>query len=195
MITRRIRGFRTSCQRCCRAEKRFSISFVFRKNFLIYFIDFLEGVHRLVTIPCYIKHVARTHISISFITLGDFREEAPTPSKFQEPVPSGSFFCAPAVNPAKDFIKTIRKEPARRGWDSLSYSKKTDRSSHKENLSAFILSVSKGLQPPHVLGINMCETGHRRYGRTRTPPRNWRQIYYTAESLEMQEFPPEAVSA
>ena len=87
MITRKIRGSRTFSPRYYREKIRFSISFVFRKNFLIYFIHFLEGVHRLVTIPCYIKHVARTHISISFITLGDFREEAPTPSKFQEPVP------------------------------------------------------------------------------------------------------------
>ena len=81
LITRKIRGSRTFSPRYYRGKIRFSISFVFRKNFLIYFIHFLEGVHRLVTIPCYIKHVARTHISISFITLGDFREEAPTPSK------------------------------------------------------------------------------------------------------------------
>ena len=60
---------------------KFLLSFGFRKNFLIYFIFFLEAVHRLDIITCYIKNVARTHISISFITLGDFREEVPTPSK------------------------------------------------------------------------------------------------------------------
>lgn len=37
----------------------------------------------MVTILCYIKNVARTHISISFITLGGTRKGAPTPSKFK----------------------------------------------------------------------------------------------------------------
>lgn len=37
----------------------------------------------MVTILCYIKNVARTHISISFITLGGTRKGAPTPSKLR----------------------------------------------------------------------------------------------------------------
>lgn len=48
----------------------------------------------MVTILCYIKNVARTHISISFITLGGLREEAPTPSNLRAFADCGSPFFA-----------------------------------------------------------------------------------------------------
>ena len=92
---RRIPDFRISCPRCCRetaGARRVFDFFLFDKNFLMHFIVFLEGGHRFVTIYWYIVNVARTHISISFITLGGFREEVPTPRTLWSLPKAGSFF-------------------------------------------------------------------------------------------------------
>ena len=54
--------------------------------------------------------------------------------------------------------------------------------------SDLMMKIKKCLQPERVPGICMCETGHLRYGRNRTPPGTGGRVYYTAALLKIQGF-------